>query len=441
MWLSQVVDIYRTDLTTKPKAYMTLGPGLTKYNVLTAPDNHLHRTRRQLVGQALTDRSLRAFEPTMIKQIDIFIRNALSSAQRSQYFNITEEARRLGLDIAGLLSFGYDLRLQTDEQHRFMPTMLTAGTFWSSVFLQYPNARKFRFGLIAVQAFRKLHEPYLSLMQKMISSHMAEEKEAKHDLFSHIAHAFSVDVESDGLRDSDLWSEANLFLTAAGDTVKTSISAVFFYLSRNADPYQKLADEIRTTFQNGSEINGQTIAGCQYLRACVDEALRMSPPAAGILWREQASETRGQPLIVDGHVIPEGTVIGVNIYSLHHNEEYFPDSFTYRPERWVEELDPEVKKRMREAFIPFSIGPRGCAGKSMAYLETCLVIAKSLWYFDFEAAPGSLGRVGEGQPGMELGRERKEEFQLYDTFTSMHEGPYLKFQPRGNYWKDLAKNE
>lgn len=160
----------------------------------------------------------------------------------------------------------------------------------------------------------------------------------------------------------------------------------------------------------------------------------MSPPASGILWREQAPETGDQALlVVDGHVIPKGTVLGVNVYSLHHNEEYFPDSFTYRPERWLEDADTEARRHMRDAFIPFSVGPRGCAGKSMAYLETGLVVAKVLWYFDFEAAPGKLGKVGEGHAGMEEGREREGVFQLYDTFTAMHDGPYLRFKPRGGY--------
>ncbi|OTB09488.1 hypothetical protein M426DRAFT_316033 [Hypoxylon sp. CI-4A] len=270
-------------------------------------------------------------------------------------------------------------------------------------------------------------------MQKMIGSRMAEETEAKHDLFSHVAHALNADTESGGLQDSELWAEANLFLTAAGDTIKTALSATFFYLSRNETAYRKLADEIRSTFQSEDKINGSGIAGCQYLRACIDEALRMSPPAPGILWREQALGTDGQPFVVDGHVIPRGIIVGVNIYSLHHNEEYFPDSFTYRPERWLEVSDPEARRRMREAFMPFSVGPRGCAGKSMAYLETGLVIAKAMWYFDFEIAPRGLGNIGTGHAGLGPGREREQEFQLYDVFSAMHDGPYLTFKPRGDH--------
>ncbi|KAI0188068.1 cytochrome P450 [Astrocystis sublimbata] len=375
--VTAVRDIYRTDNTTKPKAYMALGPGLTTYNVFTATDNSLHRQRRQLIGQILTDTSIRTFEPIMTHQVDILVSNVLRATQ--------------------------------------------SGT-----------ARRFRLGLVAVKTFRQLREPYFALMQKMIQSRMAEKPDAKHDLFSKLAPVLKADGDSGGLRDSELWAEANLFLTAAGDTVKTLISAVFFYLARNGTVYEKLATEIRTSFETAAEITSVALGKCKYLRACIDEALRMSPPAPGILWREQSDSD--QPLIIDGHVIPKGTIVGVNVYSLHHNEDYFPEPFEYRPERWLGDQSPDMKRAMRDAFMPFSTGPRGCAGKTMAYAETGLVVAKILWYFDFQTCAGVKGTIGEGNLGLGPGRERQHEFQIYDVFSSMHEGPYLTFTTRGDHW-------
>ncbi|KAI0141243.1 cytochrome P450 [Xylariaceae sp. FL1272] len=314
--------------------------------------------------------------------------------------------------------------------------MLTQGGFWSSVFLHYPFARDFRFGLILVTVFRTLQEPYLALMQKMINLRMAERDDAKHDLYSRIAPALKADSDQGGLRKSELWDEANLFFTAAGDTVKPAISAVFFYVARNKSVYQKLVAEIRASFTSAAEINSVAIGKCRYLRACIDEGMRMSPPTPGTLWRQQASA--GSPLVGDGHVIPEGTMVGVNIYSLHHNEEYFPESFKNRPQRWLDEQNMDAVRVMREAFMPFSSGPRGCAGKTMAYAETGLVIAKTIWSFDFQTSAGDKGKIGEGNTSSGLGRERHTEFQTYDVFSSMHEGPYRTFTTRGDFWKELS---
>lgn len=167
---------------------------------------------------------------------------------------------------------------------------------------------------------------------------------------------------------------------------------------------------------------------------------------SGIPWRELAKGAddprRGEPFIVDGHVIPPGTQVGVCTYALHHNEQYFPEPFVFRPERWlVEESGESGLAKMHSAFAPFSVGPRACAGKTMAYLEASLVVAKTLWFLDFEPAPGKSGDLGAGAPGRATGRERSEEFQLYDIFSSTHDGPNLVFRHRGEFWKALSGRE
>lgn len=47
----------------------------------------------------------------------------------------------------------------------------------------------------------------------------------------------------------------------------------------------------------------------------------------------------GGELIVDGHIIPRGTLVGVNPYAVMHNEEYYPEPFVFWPERWLDEGD------------------------------------------------------------------------------------------------------
>ncbi|KAK6858016.1 hypothetical protein PG995_005715 [Apiospora arundinis] len=83
------------------------------------------------------------------------------------------------------------------------------------------------------------------------------------------------------------------------------------------------------------------------------------------------------------------------MYALGHNAAIFPEPFVFKPERWMSTEEPTMTKPMQEAFSAFSIGPRNCVGKPLAYLETSIVLAKTFWYFDFEPAAGPLGAVGE----------------------------------------------
>ena len=74
----------------------------------------------------------------------------------------------------------------------------------------------------------------------------------------------------------------------------------------------------------------------------------------------------------------------------------------------------------------------------MAYMEANLVLAKTLWYFDFERPlDEDLNSVGGGRSGYSTGRDRVDEFQLYDQFIADHDGPCLMFKARDELWKEL----
>lgn len=86
------------------------------------------------------------------------------------------------------------------------------------------------------------------------------------------------------------------------------MSVALFYLSRNPEVYRKLAGEIRTTFSSGHDIrSGPRLTSCRYLRAVINETLRMSPSSIGTLWLQQdlaLSPEAGKPFVVDGCVVP-----------------------------------------------------------------------------------------------------------------------------------------
>ena len=143
------------------------------------------------------------------------------------------------------------------------------------------------------------------------------------------------------------------------------------------------------------------------------------------MWRE--AESGG--LFVDGEFIPGGYDVGTCIYAIHHNEAYFPDSFAFIPERWLSSSSkPDQNLGMRDAYSPFSFGPRGCIGRPLAIMEISVTIARVMWLMDFRKAKGEIGAVGEGISGASDGRQRVEEFQLYSHLTSWAKGPFLEFR-------------
>lgn len=212
------------------------------------------------------------------------------------------------------------------------------------------------------------------------------------------------------------------------DTTRTSVSAVFFYLTASPECYKKLVAEIRNTFHSSDDIQtGTKLAQCQYLRACVDETLRISPPLAATLWREVCAGG----MDIDNQHVPAGTDVGISTYAMGYNERIHSSPSLFVLERWIiSEANPqESVQKARHGFQSFSIGPRSCIGRTMAYMELLNTVAKTCWHLDFKRAEGLLGQVSVGIHGGE-GRENINEFQLADHITSSHKRPYLQFRLR-----------
>jgi cytochrome P450 len=385
---------------------------------------------------------MRKFEPVMRQQINTFLQLLASPELHEIPINMTVLVKRLTFDIVGLLAFGNNLKTQTDPAYRSLIDAQTAGNHRSNIFLQYPFLYKTKiFSLLELFASDQVLA-YYNAIEKMIALRVAEPKHARHDLYSLIVDEMNPDGEY--LKNSEIWAEAAFFLPAGADTISGLICASLFYLSRNPDCYAKLASDIRSCFDSGHDVQiGHKLSGCKYLRATLDETLRMSPPAAGTLWREISpeDENKNTPVVIDRHVINLGVQVGVNTYSIHHNEKYFPDSFAFKPERWLDvKLSAGDRRIMQKALIPFSIGARGCAGKAMAYAQCSLVTATLLWYFDFDVASGDTGKLGGGNLGLGDGRSTENEYQLYDVASATHDGPMLVFRQRTEVSGDGIKD-
>ncbi len=154
----------------------------------------------------------------------------------------------------------------------------------------------------------------------------------------------------------------------------------------------------------------------------------MSPPVSGTLYREVVTDD----YVLDGEHVPRGLDVGVSVYSIHHNEDIFPDSYRFKPERWiVSENNPkEAVDMARHVFSVYSIGTRACAGRNMAYMELSDILARTLWYLDFRRAEGPLGELGGGRADASDGKNRIKEFQLEEHLTCHHDGPLLQFRVR-----------
>ena len=124
-----------------------------------------------------------------------------------------------------------------------------------------------------------------------------------------------------------------------------------FMLIKHPEAMQKLRQEIDPTMVdvNDGVAVFSRVQDLKYLRACIDEALRLRPALPPGLPREVP---KGGAQVA-GHYLAEGTTVSVNAYTVHRDPGVFADPEAFKPERWLT-VDKELKKAMQDSFIAFS---------------------------------------------------------------------------------------
>ncbi|GMG01768.1 unnamed protein product [Aspergillus oryzae] len=116
-----------------------------------------------------------------------------------------------------------------------------------------------------------------------------------------------------------------------------------------------------------------------YLKACIEESLRLSPPLPRGL--ERVTPAAGAYIM--GEFIPGNVGVSVPAYVAHRDPDLFPEPEAFLPERW---FNNENIGKMRDAFIPFSAGGRACIGRNITMIEQQILIATLVHRYDFSLA-------------------------------------------------------
>jgi cytochrome P450 len=161
--------------------------------------------------------------------------------------------------------------------------------------------------------------------------------------------------ETYNLSDIQIAAHASDFVIAGSETTATALSCITYYLLKNEDILRKVQQEIRSAFNSYEEINNTRAASLKYLTAVCMEGMRIYPPLPFPLPRvaPKGGET------VDGHFLPEGTIVSTNPFAASMSKENFEDPWSFKPDRWLDQNSSDVS----EASQPFSCGARSCMGR------------------------------------------------------------------------------
>ncbi|KAF5383993.1 hypothetical protein D9757_006970 [Collybiopsis confluens] len=186
----------------------------------------------------------------------------------------------------------------------------------------------------------------------------------------------------------ELTAEALTLLIAGSDTTSNSTCAILYHLARTPEAQRKLHEELDMAIPDVEAlpvtVNDVKADQLPYLDACINEGLRIHSTSALGLPRlvPQGGMT------VEGVHFPEGTVLSVPSYTIHRDTEVWgSDIEDFRPERWLD-LDQDRKELINKTFNPFSVGPRACVGRNLAFLELQIIVGSLVRKWDFVLEEG-----------------------------------------------------
>ncbi|OCK75377.1 cytochrome P450 [Lepidopterella palustris CBS 459.81] len=214
----------------------------------------------------------------------------------------------------------------------------------------------------------------------------------------------------------EIVAEVSIMMNAGSDTTAIAMNNVMFWLLKNPTCLARLRAEVDSVLEPDEVVAPyDKVKHLPYLRACLDESMRITPPTTFGLPRR----TPPQGTSISGDFVPGSTSVSISAYVAHRDESVFPNAEKYIPERW---LQPDSKD-LQPYFIAFSAGARGCIGRNISYLEQTVLLSSVVHRYEFSLpypeweperwesmnlSPGPMPlKVWRREPGGERGEDDK----------------------------------
>ncbi|KAF8446892.1 putative cytochrome P450 [Terfezia claveryi] len=348
-------------------------------NIFSTKDAVKHAEMRRMLAHAFSVKALTEQESIIQGYVDLLIKRLgeryaeKDRGPDGEYCNIVTWYNYTTFDIIGDLAFGESTAfacLKEQKAHPWVTIMLDSIYLnaLNEAFRRILGTRKLGQWLTpkSLKENRRRMDVYA---RDLVANRLGSQTNRK-DFWHYILNR----PESKDASVNELCMQAQTLVMAGSETTSTTISSITFYLLKTPRVYNILKDEIRSTFKSYADITEQNTVRMRYLNAVIEEGLRLYPAAPGGMPRVSPGAT------VAGQYIPRGTDIAVHLFTASRDPAYWSMPNEMYPERWIDPKNTDNK----EASQPFLLGPRGCLGKNLAYMEIRCILAKVIYAYNLE---------------------------------------------------------
>ncbi len=175
---------------------------------------------------------------------------------------------------------------------------------------------------------------------------------------------------------AEMIDQVAIFFLAGHETSASALGWALYLLAMFPDVQERVAAEAAGL---GDVPDFAVMSQLKFTRDVFREVLRLYPPVP-MMVRENTC-----PEEMRGRAVKPGAQIVLSPWHLQRHERIWDNPDGFDPDRWQRE---ENKPCVRDAYMPFSSGPRVCTGAGFAMVEGVLLLAMLARAFRFECVDG-----------------------------------------------------
>jgi cytochrome P450 len=185
-------------------------------------------------------------------------------------------------------------------------------------------------------------------------------------------------ITDDPFSFDELVDQVAMLFLAGHETSASALSWACYLLAHREDIQVRMGAEVRAL---GSESPWQAgdLRSLELTRNVFRETLRLFPPVGFIARQASRACTLGTKQLDENATV----VVAPWLIQRHRTYWHAPDEFD--PDRYQQEAS---RSSLRDAYLPFGMGPRVCLGAAFALQEAALILGRLISGYRLEPLPG-----------------------------------------------------
>ncbi|KAI1786708.1 cytochrome P450, partial [Ganoderma leucocontextum] len=343
---------------------------------LLATEGDEWKHQRKIVAPAFSERNNRLVWDETVRVLEDLFQNEWGPREVVDVNHIMDITVPITLLVIGVAGFGRRISWNEDKIPPAGYTMtfkdalyeVSHRLLWRLLFPEW----MLRWGTSTMRNLLRANKELEKYLVEMIEARRsAAVKEERNDLFSSLLDANEAEEDNMAkVSDDALLGNVFLFLVAGYETTAHTLAYAFILLALYQDEQEAFYQNIKTILPANRNPTYEDFSSLSYSLAVMNETLRLFPPVVSIP-KVNVDDTTFTTTNAAGEkrtiFVPRNAYITICTPSLHYNPRYWDEPEKFKPARFLGNYN-------RDAFLPFSGGPRGCIGRGFAETEGVAVL-------------------------------------------------------------------